>query len=153
MAPRRSLRLPWSALILELLSRAVRHEWLVRAATPVFGLWNPFLASYRRDPYPAYRRLRERAPRYRHRLFQSWLFTRYDDVVEVLGHPEMSVARAESDLFKKYLPFAGADERLESTLYRSLLMLDPPDHTRKRSMVLRGPTRLPVTAGASTYLT
>lgn len=120
---------------LELLTRAVRNPWMMRISAPLFGEFHPFLPAYRLNPYPTFRRLRERHPIYRHPLLESWLVSRHADIVSLLADSRMSVARGESDLFRKYMPFAEADPRVRSTLFKSLLMIDPPDHTRIRGLV------------------
>ena len=117
------------------MSRAARHDWLMRMAGPMFGAWRPFVASYRENPYPALRTLQREHPRYRHRLFDSWLFSRHEDVSALLVDPRLSAEREESELFQRFKPFAAAGERLRETFFRSLLMLDPPDHTRIRRLV------------------
>ncbi len=68
--------------MLELFSRLVQKQWLVRLANPLFGMFNPFLTSYRRSPYAAYRKLHEKAPRYHSRIFDSFVFSRHADCAQ-----------------------------------------------------------------------
>ncbi len=65
--------------MLALIRLLIRLEWPMRVASPLFGRFNPFRPSYRRDPYPTYRALRENAPVYRHPILRSWILTRYAD--------------------------------------------------------------------------
>ena len=52
-------------------------------------LFNPFDPAVRSDPYPLYRRMQEEDPTYRSPLGFN-VFTRYDDCLTVLRHPQMS---------------------------------------------------------------
>lgn len=40
------------------------------------------------DPYPLYARTRREAPVFFHPLFQSWIVTRYADVIGILRDPK-----------------------------------------------------------------
>jgi cytochrome P450 len=91
----------------------------------------PDLASpgFKANPHPFYARLRAEAPVYHVRLsawLQAWLVTRYDDVVTVLKDP-----RFAKDFSTKFPWIPG----FARPLFRNLLNLDPPDHTRLRSLV------------------
>ena len=88
--------------------------------------YNPFLAEVREDPYPHYRNLREADPVHRSPFLEMWVLTRYEDVARVLRDQRFSADRTKWDGFK-------AIEGFEPT--RSLLGLDPPDHTRLRTLV------------------
>ncbi|WP_119730355.1 cytochrome P450 [Thermomonospora amylolytica] len=89
--------------------------------------FNPFDPAYRADPYPYYHRLRERAPIYRNPL-GHWLLSRYRDCTAVLrddrfGHGSPDLLRENT--FRK--PVEGRA--------RPFILLDPPEHTRLRSLV------------------
>jgi cytochrome P450 len=96
------------------------------ARTPLLD-FDPFDPAHRADPYPYYRRLREEAPVY----FSPrghWVLSRHRDCVDVLrdarfGHGTGQLLRKNS--FRR--PVEG----------RSLpfIRLDPPEHTRLRSLV------------------
>src|SRR6266540_622832 len=86
--------------------------------------------SFKANPYPEYARLREETPVYRTRLAlwlpSMWVVTRYDDVVRILKDDRLS---------KNYVDaFPWLPQSLRP-MYRNLLTLDPPDHTRLRSLV------------------
>jgi cytochrome P450 len=93
-------------------------------------LFNPFLPEFHADPYPAYRRLRERAPVYRMPL-GFYVLTRYDDVVLALRDPRFGRAGFEPLLASVY------GEPGQDALPSSMLFRDPPDHTRLRALVSR----------------
>lgn len=86
------------------------------------------------DPYPMYRLLREKDPIHRMRLVDGWALTRYEDVEQVL---------LDHQRFSNW--GAGAGDRVY-TRDRSMLDLDPPDHTRLRSLVSKAFTPRSVTA-------
>ena len=46
------------------------------------------------DPYPIYRRLRDEVPVHYNEQRRIWSVTRYDDVMHVLGSPEIFSSRA-----------------------------------------------------------
>ena len=95
-------------------------------AEPVF---NPLLPEFHANPYPFYHALREKDP-----VHQSpmgfWVLTRYDDVVTSLRDP-----RYGRDGFAPLIEATYGPETAEGNLPRSMLMRDPPDHTRLRALV------------------
>lgn len=123
--------------MLRFIQKLIRMEWPVRLASPLFGKFNPFLPEFRRDPYPVYARLRREAPVYRSRVLGGWLLTRHRDIVSVLGDPRFSVDRRQADLFRKFNPFDSLAPEFAEAIYRNLLMLDAPDHTRLRKLVVK----------------
>jgi cytochrome P450 len=46
------------------------------------------------DPYPVYRRMRQRDPVYWSDTLGAWVLTRYDDVLAAVRNPAMSSATA-----------------------------------------------------------
>jgi cytochrome P450 len=88
--------------------------------------YNPFLPEVRLDPYPVYQQLREREPVQWNEHIEIWTLTRYADVAAVLRDGRMSADRTTADRFR--LPPG-------RQIYQSMLTLDPPDHTRLRTLV------------------
>ena len=121
--------------MLRLFRLLVRLQWPLRLLGPFFGKFNPFLPEQLADPYPQYRRLRTSAPVYFHPLFRNWFLTRYADVVQVLRDPGFSVNRAAVELPNFINPFKGMSSEFRRAIESSLLMVDPPDHTRIRNLV------------------
>jgi cytochrome P450 len=101
--------------------------------------FNPFDPAFRADPYPAYARLRELEPVHVS-PFGFVVLSRYDDVVRTLRGNEFS-----RDVEANAAPTAdpvrqGRRERLRQRREagesaKSILNLDPPDHTRLRRLV------------------
>ena len=85
--------------------------------------------AFRDDPYPLYERFRRREPLLRV-ADTVWFSLAHADVTALLRHPKLSSdeSRATTEL--------GQEER-SAFKSRSLVFMDPPDHTRLRSLVAR----------------
>lgn len=85
--------------------------------------FNPLASELRADPLPQYEKLRSKDPVHRMRLVDGWILTRYEDIDMVLRDH-----RRFGNLGRDYgyLP------------YISMLDLDPPEHTKLRSLVVHG---------------
>lgn len=99
--------------------------------TPLFNPWTPeFIA----DPYPFYHRLRETEPMHLTPL-GLYLASRHADVTEILRDK-----RFGKDFVGRMTRRSGP-QILEEPVYRSMshwmLQLDPPEHGRLRSLVVR----------------
>jgi len=84
------------------------------------------------DPYPTYHRLRATHPVLRIPRLDAWVVTSYEAVNQALRNPQLS-----SDRFpraRKRLESRGLDTLIDTRM-RSLIHMDPPDHTRLRSLV------------------
>lgn len=94
-------------------------------------------AEGRADPYPVYARLREEAPVWFSPSWGAWLVTRHADAVAAFRDHRLSANR--SSRYAAVLP-PPVREHL-APLLRNLaswaLLLDPPDHTRIRSLLAR----------------
>jgi cytochrome P450 PksS len=94
----------------------------------------------RANPHPIYARMRSEQPLYR---FDSmnvgapvWIATRYDDCVSLLRDTRLfkDQARLEPDQRERYAALVTP----VTSISRHLLSVDPPDHTRLRSLVQKG---------------
>jgi cytochrome P450 len=83
---------------------------------------HPLLVQFREDPYPLYHYLHAAAPVQWNDVLGAWTLARYADVVESLTDPRYSADRTPE-------PFEGV------TVAKSMLVSDPPDHTRLRALV------------------
>jgi cytochrome P450 len=88
--------------------------------------YNPFLPEVRLDPYPLYQQLRASEPVQWNEHIEIWTLTRYADVATVLRDGRMSADRTQADRVR--MPPG-------RQIYQSMLTLDPPDHTRLRTLV------------------
>jgi cytochrome P450 len=98
----------------------------IQSVVDLEGL-DPFLPEFRPDPYPLYRKLRELDPVHRSPA-GPWILTRHADATEVLRDPRFS---SNPSHLGGERPQVGP-RRIDT---RVLLFLDPPDHTRLRSLV------------------
>lgn len=94
--------------------------------------------SFHQNPYPVYRRLRREAPVFWCSPWNSWVLSRYDDVMNALKDFKNFSNEGRQEALLAQLPV----EELENfqTLrnhYASggLINSDPPDHTRLRKLV------------------
>jgi cytochrome P450 len=102
-----------------------------------FGL---FTADAVQDPYPYYKKLREREPVHWSERAQAWYFSRYRDVFELQDRPDLSVDRIET--LYSYLPRANP-ERFSDIVdhyHRWLLYRDDAYHDRLKGLFLQAMT-------------
>ena len=92
--------------------------------------YNPLSARTAQDPYPVYAALRARAPVHRSRLLKAWLFTRHTDVAAILrDHRRFGNDPRKGTLSSRQLAMLPPPHEY------TMLLLDPPDHTRLRALV------------------
>jgi cytochrome P450 len=86
------------------------------------------------NPYPRYHYLRVEDPVHWHEGLNSWVLTRYPDVMDALRDRRLSADRMSSVV--QVLPPAAQQmfQMLISTFDNMMLMSDPPKHTRLRSL-------------------
>jgi cytochrome P450 len=100
------------------------------AALAEANLSSPMLPENRGDPYPIYRFIREREPVH-HAPDGSWVLTRYDHSAALLRDPRFSTNPA----LLTEGPDASAMGPVRQVGSSLMMFLDPPDHTRLRSLV------------------
>jgi cytochrome P450 len=93
------------------------------------------LSTHRDDPYPWYRRLRETAPLYRSGLDGLWWASRYDDCLALLGDPR--AGRRRDGLARRFGMSEIQVERFARRQRSTMLLQNPPEHTRLRGQVSR----------------
>ena len=108
---------------------------MTRPAAGNDGLaFNPLDPAFIADPYPFYHRLREAAPVFKTPM-GFWLLTRYEDIASSLRDRRFGKDFAGS-IRRKY-----GENRLNepaiANLSHTMLVVDPPDHTRLRSLVTK----------------
>jgi len=120
--------------MLRFLQRLMASERWMRvlgALSPSLRFWHP---DVRRNPYPAYRRFRERGL-VRLRLFGGWVAGRYADVERILREPAFSTNRGEVALMKVLRRATRDAPDFRDLVENNLLMIDGPRHRRLRSLV------------------
>jgi cytochrome P450 len=89
-------------------------------------VFDPFSEEFHRDPHALYRRMRDEAPVYYNEQYDFYALTRHADVSAAFkDHETFSSAR-------------GVDLQMvksEEPPPASIIMIDPPDHRRMRSLV------------------
>lgn len=83
------------------------------------------------DPYPLYARLREEAPVYFDPFLHTWVVTRYADVLRVLQTFSADRTPSPEQLSAMGMSALGP---IAQVMVRQMLFLDPPAHTRLRSL-------------------
>ena len=116
--------LQWTMRALAAGAAALPERWRSGAA------FNPIAARMLRNPYPAYARLRDRSPVHRSRVLNAWVFTRYADVEAILRDFRRFSNRPDS-----VSPDRRRRRSVPPRVDWTMLFLDPPDHTRLRSLV------------------
>jgi cytochrome P450 len=95
----------------------------IASSNPPF---NPFDPEFRANPYPSYPALLDGAPRSVNLFVPTTLVARYDHVLEVLHDPaRFSTRRPEMPMRQRLDPFGAP----------TVLLSDPPVHTRLRKLV------------------
>ena len=90
--------------------------------------FNPFGPAAHADPHPYYRLMRERDPVHWNGSIRAWFLTRHADVAELLRDDRFS---ADRTLSERYVEPPSSRARPG----KSMLVVDPPDHTRLRNLV------------------
>jgi cytochrome P450 len=90
------------------------------------------------DPYPLYRWLRERHPVRKDPLAPVWVLTRYDDTMQMLRDPRLLKdpfgSQRLPNTVSEQLDVPIENKFRSSVETVSMLFLDPPEHTRIRSI-------------------
>jgi cytochrome P450 len=97
-------------------------------------LFNPFDPAFRANPYPFYDDLRAQAPAYWTPI-DTVVLSRYDDVSHTLRSNDFS-RDVEKNAIEPKTPMSVRRETRPRAA-KSILNLDPPDHTRLRRLVTK----------------
>ena len=98
------------------------------------------------NPYPLFRRLRTEDPVHWDPFLHAWVVTRYQDVVTVLHHYSAERTPTPEQLTQMGL---GSMNPIAQVMVKQMLFLDPPAHTRLRSLASHAftPQRVEVLRG------
>ena len=103
--------------------------------------YNPLSARMAQDPYPVYEAMRRRDPVHRSRLMNAWLITRHADADAILrDHRNFGSDPRKGTLTARQEAMLPPPEEF------TMLLLDPPDHTRLRALVNKAFTSRAVNA-------
>lgn len=90
--------------------------------------FDPFSDEFFNDPFEIYRQLRDRAPVYHSTQYDFWALSRYEDVASAMrDHERYSSAKGVT-----LDHFIDPDAMIPHGV---IIMMDPPQHTRMRSLV------------------
>ena len=101
------------------------------------AVFNPFVPSFKANPYLQYGRLRNEDPVHRSIAMQAWILTRYEDCIAVLR--DATTFSSDGRNAGGQLGDVIREQRAQSPLgeAQTLLSIDPPAHTRMRGIVNR----------------
>jgi cytochrome P450 len=103
---------------------------------PLLGLYRLLTPEVVVNPYPLYHRLRAEDPVCWDPFLKVWVVTRYKDVVTVLSDRRFSALRTPTPQDLVHLGL-GKLSPLAEVLVRQMLFMDPPAHTRIRSLAAK----------------
>jgi cytochrome P450 len=89
------------------------------------------------DPFPIYRRLQADDPVHWSSTAAGWIVTRHDDVVACLKDDRLSAARVGAVFARLPGDLREETRPLQRAFARWMLMMDPPGHTRLRTLVAK----------------
>ncbi|NMG07495.1 cytochrome P450 [Brasilonema sp. UFV-L1] len=102
--------------------------------------FNPFDKEFHVNPYPTYYRLRSEDPVHRYFVGGDWVLGRYADVKAVLRSGRVRTHDQPELIQQKNLYLQGKGKNLNVLAYTSnklLFYMNPPDHSRLRSLVVK----------------
>ena len=108
--------------VVDLVKPVAMQALLARERLESRVAYNPLSDEVAKDPYAVYRRLRDKDPIHRMRLIDAWVLTRYEHADAMLCDHKR---------------FSAEDRRFHDVGLTTMLDIDPPDHTRLRSLVSR----------------
>lgn len=95
--------------------------------------FDPFSYDFFEDPYATYAWLREEAPVYHNDQLGFWALSRHDDVVA--AHRDYETFSSTHGLTIDQL--TSDDFQAVANTIKSMIVMDPPEHTRMRKLVSR----------------
>jgi cytochrome P450 len=103
---------------------------------PLWGFDDRFDPDHvQANPYPFYDFLRDEAPVHWAMPPGAWLLTRWKDCHAVLRDPRFSNDSRNWSLYQVFFKDAGETPAARIIAHTAMLFIDPPDHTRLRTLV------------------
>ena len=114
------------------------HSWSLDHTARVLSL-DPRDPDFVQDPYPAYAALHAQAPVFYWREYGHWCFARHADVTALLRDSRLGRQEPTVRSREQHDPPASPPHLASFVAYErhSLLELEPPAHTRLRSLIQR----------------
>lgn len=122
-------------IIFPILRAAANCDWAMRATDRVLKPWNPFSSQRHVDPYPLYEMVRAAGPAVYQRSLRMWSIAGYEEAEAILRSTDLSVDR--TDLISSISPYTKLSDATVEMFSSTVLMIDPPEHTRLRKLVSR----------------
>src|SRR5258708_5633169 len=118
----------------------------VTESDPSLSLYHLLDPEVLANPYPLFRRIRTEDPVHWDPFLHAWVVTRYKDVVTVLHHYSAERTPTPDQLAAMGL---AALNPISEIMVKQMLFLDPPTHTRLRSLASQAftPQRVEVLRG------
>ena len=116
--------------------KLAEHTRLADAVFRLVRTENPFSPEFYVNPYPRTDKLWARGPVFFHRIFGQWIVIGYDEVQELLRSNDTAVS-GTVELLLSIRPYSALSDQAKTTFRKWVLVTDPPDHTRLRSLVSR----------------
>lgn len=108
-----------------------------QSVMPTNITFNPFSAEYKKNPYAIYARLREKEPVH-WSLMNAWVITLYEDIDMIFKDSRFVAHNLTLHLEQKNVYFQQNDlNPLMKVIQPWLFFIEPPDHTRLRSLVTK----------------
>ena len=102
-----------------------------------FSKWgDPFAPRRFSDPYDIYDTMTAKGPVVHSKVYNQWFVSGYDESLAVLHSPDSSSAQLMNVLLK-VRPYSQLSSTTVTSISRWLVLNDPPDHMRLRSVVQR----------------
>jgi cytochrome P450 len=119
-----------------LIRQVVKRPRLTSSLLRLLKTDNTFAAEFYADPYPILNRRWENGPVFYHRVFGQWMVIGYEEAQELLRSSDTSVSELTETLLS-VRPYSQLSDPAKNGLRTWILLSDPPDHTRLRSLVSR----------------
>ena len=94
-------------------------------------VFDPFSRDFFDNPYETYARMRDEAPCYHSEKWDFYAFSRFEDLVDI--HRDTANFTSTHGLTYDQL----IDPNFDVSMTKSMIMMDPPEHTRYRTLVSR----------------
>jgi pimeloyl-[acyl-carrier protein] synthase len=128
-------------ILFPVVRQVAKRPRLAGALFKMRGYESPFVPERYSDPYTSFERMRERRDAadkgiFYHRVLRQWMVVGYEETLEVLRSPSISVA-GTIETYLTVRPYSSLSPTAKRAFSQWLLFIDGPDHTRLRSLVSR----------------